>query len=388
MRIAVDATCLWNRRGFGRFAVQLLGALLHSEPRHQYVLLVDREPQPGDLPEGCEVVNARPQRKVTESAVAGDHRTVGDMLRFTRVAGKVGADLFFFPAVYSYFPVPRGSRSVVCFHDTIAESFPELVFPNWANRLAWRAKVRLALWQCTRLMTVSEASRQALVEHFRVPSERIDVITEAADPRFHGSSDPDRVQQALERVGIPPERPYLLYVGGISPHKNLATLLQAMPAVLTRERVTLVMVGDLNADGFLDDAEPLRRQIAADPRLQESCLFTGYVSDDDLVDLYRGAYALVLPSLLEGFGLPAVEAMASGIPVLASNTGSLPEVIGSAGLLFDPRDSESMAKALLQLLGDAQLRDRLSVLAREQAGKFSWQRGAELALESFARAVA
>jgi glycosyltransferase involved in cell wall biosynthesis len=387
VRIGVDATCLWNRRGFGRFAWELLRALLEIDRASEYLLLVDRDPGPGELPEGAEAIRVTPARKVTESAVAGDHRSIRDMLRFTLALRKLPVDLVFFPAVYSYFPLPPGRRSVVCFHDVIAETYPELVFPDRKNRFAWNAKVKLALWQATRLMTVSEASRDGIVEHFGVDPGRVDVITEGADARFGVIDDPAALEGMRARVGIPQDRPYLLFVGGISPHKNLRTLLDAMPAVLRAAPVTLVMVGDLSADGFLDNADALRAQIDADPQLKAHCRFTGYVHDTDLVALYNDAHALVLPSLLEGFGLPALEAMSCGTPVAAANTGSLPEVVGEGGVFFPPKDTAALAAVLIALLTDAEHHARLARNALRQAGRFSWRRGAELALESFRKAV-
>jgi glycosyltransferase involved in cell wall biosynthesis len=148
------------------------------------------------------------------------------------------------------------------------------------------------------------------------------------------------------------------------------------------------MVGDLAADGFLANAGELRAKIDADPALRARAVFTGYVSDDDLVALYNGAVALVLPSLLEGFGLPAVEAMACGTPVLASRVGSLPEVVGDAGLLFDPQSAEEMAAAIRSVVDDPGLRGDLARRASDRARRFTWERAADLAMRSLERACA
>lgn len=386
MRIGIDATCCFNRRGFGRFTLQLLQALVREHPEHEYVLFVDRDPEPGELPSGCEVVNARPARTVAASAVAGDRRSLGDMLAFTRAVRRIGCDVFFFPAVYSYFLLPPRMPAVVCFHDTIAEDFPELIFPGATSRWAWGLKVRAALWQATRIMTISAASRTSIMRHFGVEPDRIDVVTEGPSPGFQVIADRERVRATLRSLGLL-DRPYLLFVGGISPHKNLSTLLDAMPLVLLENRVRLVMVGDLAADGFLANADELRARIESDERLRSSCVFTGFVSDGQLVDLYNGASALVFPSLGEGFGLPAVEAMASGVPVLASRAGSLPEVVGDAGLFYDPRDAGAMAREINRFLGDSRLRADLGRRALRRAEQFSWERAAELALASLQKAV-
>jgi len=387
MRVAIDATCAWNRRGFGRFTVELLAALARRTEAHQFVLLVDRPPEPGLLPAGWEVVNVAPRRTVTSSAVAGGRRSVADMAAFTRAAWRLRPDVLFYPAVYSFFPVPPRTRAVVCFHDTIAESHPDLIFPDRWSRWSWAAKVRLALWQATRLMTVSEASRRALVERFRLDPKRVDLVTEGPGADFRPQADATARAATLQRLGVSPARPYLLHVGGLSPHKNLARLLAALSLLPAHLDATLVLAGDEKADGFLGEAERLRAMVAADPRLQGRCLFTGYVSDADLVSLYTGASALVFPSLAEGFGLPAIEAMACGVPVLASRSGSLPEVVGPAGLYFDAQDPADMAAQMARLLAAPDLRRDLAARASEQARLFSWDRAAELAMASLQRAA-
>ena len=388
MRIGIDATCCWNRRGFGRFAQGLIRALVAGSQDHDWVLLVDREPIDGLLPPGCEVVNARPERPVTESAVAGGRRSIRDLLRCRRVVKRLGTRVFFFPAVYSYFPVPRGPRAVVCVHDTIAEAYPALVFPDRRSRLAWAAKTRLALLQARRVMTVSEASKRDIVRILKVAPDRIDLVTEGPDDQFRRRPDPQAAARAARRrAGVPPGAPYLLAVGGISPHKNLGVLLDALPTVVARHDVHLVLAGDLSADGFLANGDVLQRRVRDDPLLAPRVHWTGFVSEDELVDLYNGALALALPSLLEGFGLPAVEAMACGCPVLASAVGSLPEVVGDAGILFPPHAPDQIASAVLRLLEDPGLRADLALRAEKRSHQFTWARAGELALASLERAA-
>ena len=369
IRVGIDATTWYNERGFGRFTRELVKALAKRSSDFSYTLLLDRE---ADREFPVEVLSSPTKRTVTEAAVGEGHRSIEDMLRLSRAVVKAKFDLFFFPAVYSYFPLLARTPCVVCFHDTIAERHPELTFPTRKNALFWNLKSRLAKLQATRVMTVSEASAWDLSLVLGVPRERIDVVTEAADPIF----------RPIERA----REPLLVYVGGLNPHKNLIGLLRAMPAVLAkRPDVELAIVGDTSKRGFYDNVDDLMRMVKSDPLLEKRVRFTGYLSDEELVVLLNGAAALVLPSLLEGFGLPAVEAMACGTPVLASRRGSLPEVIGDAGRFFDPLSSDDIARAILGFIDDPALQVELQMKARARAAGFTWDRAAELAELSFER---
>ncbi len=386
--VGVDATCWWNERGFGRFTREMVRALARRDAGFRYVLFTDREGGDGGLPDGVAIQCVQTRRAVTESAVGSGSRSPADMWALGRAVARVPWDLLFFPAVYSYYPVPRRAPCVVAFHDTIPERFPELVFPTRRNRWLWRAKVTLARRQATRIMTVSEASARDLVEVLGVDRARIDVVSEAADPRFHRLPDRAAVDEVRARYGLGEPLRYAVYVGGLNPHKNLMGLLRAARSLVARfDDFRLAIVGDTSGRGFHDNVAELRDFVARHPELDKRAVFTGYVSDEALVALYNGATAFVLPSLWEGFGLPALEAMACGVPVLASDRGSLPEVVGQAGLLFDPREPEAIAAAIARVLEDDALRERLAAAALDRAERFTWDRGAALAEACFRRAL-
>lgn len=385
--VGVDATCWWNERGFGRFTRELVTALVRRKTGFRYVLFTDREPA-GELPEGALVQPVVTRRTVTDASVGSGARSPLDLWTLGRGVARAAWDLLFFPAVYSYFPVPRRGPCVVAFHDTIPERYPELVFPTRANRWLWRAKVALARRQARRVMTVSQASARDLVDVLGFPADRIDVVSEAADPRFRRLDDPERVAAARRRYRIGDRQRYLVYVGGLNPHKNLLGLLRAAPGLFeSSPDLALVIVGDTSGRGFHDNVAELRAFAHENPLLEERVLFTGYVPDEDLVALYNGATAFVLPSLWEGFGLPALEAMACGLPVVASDRGSLPEVVGDAGRLFDPLSPDSIARAIAPLLRDEALHRRLAEASRARAARYTWDRGAELAEACFRRAL-
>jgi glycosyltransferase involved in cell wall biosynthesis len=365
MRIGIDASAWYNGRGFGRFTRELVTALVGLETRHAFVLLFDR-----DLPDGlnAESVVVRQGKLVTEAAVAGGSRSARDLLRFTAAAHRARLDVLFYPAVYSWFPCPPRLPNLVTFHDAIAERFPGLVFPQARARAMWSLKVKLASLQATRFLTVSHAAKQEIVAQLGLDPSLIDVATEGPKAVFKplpgGAVAAGARAEICAHYGMPPQARYFAYVGGFAPHKNVIALVQAFAALKASygDDIQLLLVGDLASHGFHSNIDDIRRSIA-------------------------GSIALVLPSFSEGFGLPAVEAMASGTPVLASREGSLPEVVGDAGLLFDPRAIGEITACMRRLLDEGDLARDLAEKAIRRAREFSWTRGAHLALAAIERCL-
>jgi glycosyltransferase involved in cell wall biosynthesis len=381
MRIGIDGACLANRRGFGRFARQVVEALANANSAHDFVVFVDRPSLDGvSLPGSMETVVVDVREAPTRAASATGRRRVGDMLAMGRAVAKARLDLIYFPASYSFFPVWNAGKVVVTMHDTLALAHPEWVFPNWRGQLAWRAKEQAAALWADRIVTVSEAARRDLVAWFRLPEGRVKVVSEGPDAVFTAEESAGNSDAVLRSHGVEPGSRYLLYVGGLSPHKNLLRLIEAF-ARANASDVKLILVGDIG-DVFHTHVPALREAVARFD-LGHRVHFTGFVADADLAHLYRRAYALVQPSLMEGFGLPPVEAMACGIPVLSSTAGSLPEVVGDAGIFFDPTDLGAMTGAISSLFEDQPRRDHLARLALEQARRFTWESAARSLLECF-----
>jgi glycosyltransferase involved in cell wall biosynthesis len=383
MRIGIDGSCLANRRGFGRFARETLSALARTTDGHDYVVFVDRPSEATareHVPSGFDRVAVDVGEAPSRAASATGRRRVRDMLAMGRAVARAKVDLIYFPASYSFFPVWNVGRVVVTMHDTLAMAHPELVFPTWQGRVSWAIKEHAAVRWADRIMTVSEAARRDLLAWFRLPAGRVGVMTEGPDAVFGPRPRGPESDAALARHGVEPDARFLLYVGGLSPHKNLPRLIEAFARV-DDPWLKLVLVGDLG-DVFHTHV-PLLRETVARLGLGDRVHFPGFVPDDDLVYLYNRAYALTQPSLMEGFGLPPVEAMACGTPVLYSRAGSLPEVVGDAGLDFDPTDVAAMAEALGRLLGDPALRDRLGRRALARARRFNWDASARSLLACF-----
>lgn len=380
MRVGIDVTCWCNRRGFGRFTRELITALVNVAPGDEYVLFADRQTaESAELPESCPVVTGDTSAAAVEAASADGRRSFGDVLAMRRVVKREKLDVMFFPAVYSYFPVAAGVPCIVTFHDTIAETLPNLVFRTLRSRLFWQLKSRLAVRRADMLVTVSEASKKGLVSHFDLSADRVAVITEAPASRFTKAIGSGKIDiDALRRHGLEPDERYILYVGGISPHKNIETLVKAFAAVRREgglDDVRLIIVGDLVRDSFHTCYGELRTLIER-LDLSDAVLFPGFVPDEDLVHLYAACQAFVLPSFLEGFGLPVVEAMACGAAVVASNVGSLPEIVDRAGELFDPHEVAALADCLKRVLSDSAYRRELQTRSRQRAADFSWEKAA------------
>jgi glycosyltransferase involved in cell wall biosynthesis len=394
MRIGIDASCWLNRRGFGRYARELVRALLRVDREHEYVLFLDADTarRSEALPPEDRAARVVVPTSIAaaQAASADGRRSAGDLWRMRRAVAAWGnrLDVFHFPAVYTYFPVRTPARVVVTKHDMTDRRCPELLFPTWRSRFFWEAKVRLAMRRADLVFTVSESSRRDILAAFRMAPDRVRVVADAVDAGFAPVADGAERRAVLARYGLAAGRRFVLYVGGISPHKNIETLLSAYqlwredPASAGAD-VQLVLVGDFAADVFYSSYPSIQRLIR-DARIEDDVRFTGYVPDADLVHLYSAADALVLPSFSEGFGLPALEAMACGAPTVVADAGALPEVVGDAGILFDPRSAEALAAALGPVLADARLRADLASRGRARATAFTWEASARAALAGFA----
>jgi glycosyltransferase involved in cell wall biosynthesis len=231
--------------------------------------------------------------------------------------------------------------------------------------------------RAARIIAISEAAKDDISATLGLDPAKFDVAPLGIRPP-EARAAPDR-DEAARRLGLGPE-PVVLCVAAKRAHKNLHGLISAL-ALVPRPRPQLVLPGSPN------DYERSLRELAQQKGVEDSVRFPGWVSADDLEDLYGIATCFVLPTFLEGFGLPVLEAMARGVPVACSDIPVLAEVVADAALLFDPRDDAAIAAAISRLLSDGQLRDRLRGAGREQAAQFTWERTARLTLDSYHRAV-
>jgi glycosyltransferase involved in cell wall biosynthesis len=377
MRVGVDATSWVNRRGFGRFARNAVGRLVESDPETTYVFYIDEQSATdAQLPPRIEQRRVRLGAAPSEAAAAGSSRSLRDLARLSLAVRRDRLDAFLFPSVYTYFPVV-GTPTVIGLHDAIVEELPELTVPSRRERLAAGLKHRVAVRRATRLFTVSEASRSAIASRFGIAPDRLRLVPEAPDPVFSPRSGAP-LAAGLAEVGLAPGDPFYLFAGGISPHKNVEALIDAF--ALSRSRAgsgfpVLVLVGDLESEAYLSSARSVRERIERH-ELGAAVLLPGFVTDEALACLYSAATAVVIPSLAEGFGLPAVEAAACGAPVALSDLPPHRETLGEAALFFPPRDVEELAAILERLATDEELRQQVGAQARQAVAGLTWDAAA------------
>ncbi len=284
-----------------------------------------------------------------------------DQITLPRRLAKDQVSVFLSP--YYKGPLFSPCPTVITVHDLLFINYPGSRRPWFDMRMTTLAK--LYAGQATAIITDSEHSKRAILTLLRVPAQKVRVIPIAPDPAFRSVT---ATEAALRKYGL--VNPYLLYVGNFKPHKNLPRLLHSYAALEPSLRASTPLV----LAGRDEEHRPTLLRLAGTLGIAEQVKFPGMIHDDDLPALYSSAAALVLPSLVEGFGLPALEAMRCGTPVVASNGAAIPEVVGEAGILFDPEDVPSMARAMTQVLTDAQLRERLRQQGLARAAAFTPER--------------
>jgi glycosyltransferase involved in cell wall biosynthesis len=347
MRVGIDAMGWTNRRGYGRFARNAIGRLVELDHETTYALYVDEQTAAtAALPEAAEVRVVRLRQIPVNAASAQSSRPLSDLLRLTATVRKEQLDAFVFPSLQTYFPVVR-VPTVVGLHDVIADELPQLTFDSRRARTFWNAKQAVAVRRAARLFTVSETSRRAVASRLGLAPEQLALVPEAPDPVFTKRS-PAEIAEARASTGLFADEPYFLFAGGISPHKDVETLVDAFARV---HRGKLVIVGDLESETYVSAASSVRDRIASNG-LGEHVLLPGYVDDDTLAALYSGASAVVIPSLAEGFGLPAVEAAACGAPVVLSDLPAHRETLNGAALYFTAGDTDALARRLHEVLSE------------------------------------
>ena len=368
LRIAIDARKLHDY-GIGTYVRNLVRQYARAGGPDTYVLLC----RPAD----AEFVRSLGPRFEALITRAGNY-SISEQMSVPRALWSARVDLFHAPhyVVSPFTPCPV----VVTIHDCIHLRFPQYL-PNRGAHLYARAFMALAARRARRVLTVSQASKDDILHYLGLPASKVEVIYNALDERLASAPTDDDIARVRGRFLL--TSPYVLYTGNIKPHKNVDRLIEAF-AILRRRGsgdLKLLIIGDEISK------YPNLRRLVHRFQLHQHVRFLGFVPDATLAVLYRLTSVFVFPSLYEGFGLPPLEAMASGVPVVTSNVSSLPEVVGDAALLIDPMDAGAIADAMGRVLSDADLRAELIRRGHERVKTFSWERSAARTREVYAEVL-
>ena len=354
MRIGINGRFLAAKRtGVQRAAYNLIRALVDMDQKNHYILFTteDQVSNPDWQKPHVTVVPSR----IREGESLRNH--FWEQFTLPRLARKHAIDILHSPANLA--PLFYRGKSVVHIHDLCF-----LVNPQWFSfsfRTLYNFVIPRLARRAAKVITNSNNSRNDLLQFCNLSADRVSQVYWAVDDLFLQTSDTTPSDRKMDD--------YILYVGSLEPRKNISTLLEAYEILRKQNpsiKSKLVLIGG---------ESPLFAEVQLKVKhFKEDVLFQGFVNDHTLQDFYRHARLFVYPSLYEGFGLPPLEAMASGVPVVTTLTSSIPEVVGDAALMVSPYDAQELASTMDLILGDADLRQRLVQAGREQVRKFNWQR--------------
>lgn len=363
MRIAVNTRLFLKDRleGIGWFAHETLSRLVSDHPEHEFIFFFDRPFHPDFVwAPNVRPVVLRPQARHPFLYYIWAEWSVPRALK------KYKADVYFSPeglgTLRSKVPV------CVTVHDLAYKHYP--AFMDRLHRWHYAKYLPLYAHKAKQVVAVSEFTKQDIVETYGVPAEKITVIYNGAHENYRPLPYDERQEVKAQYTD---GEEYFLFTGALHPRKNIIHLLKAFVKFKRRQksRFKLVIVGRM-AWQFKDIVEAKEHM-----PYKEDVIWTGYLDVAELAKITASAYALVYPSLFEGFGIPIVEAMACGVPAIVSNTSSMPEVAGDAALLVNPASPDDIAEKMMSIYKDERLRKKLSEAALVQSEQFSWQRSAE-----------
>lgn len=367
MRIGIDARFYGPvGKGLGRYTQKLIKNIEKIDRENQYVVFLRKENWNHYVPE------ARNFKKVLAPF---QWYTVREQLGMSRVIRQEKVDLMHFP--HFNIPVLYQGKFMVTIHDLILLRFPTKKATTLGplkyaiKELGYQYVIRRAVRRAEKIIAVSEFTRQDIINYFKINPGKVVTIYEGVDlVKFDTSAEEEIRADILGAYGI--TKPYILYVGNVYPHKNIETLLEVMKQIVESSDVRLrsiKLVIVCKPDYFL---ERIRKQ-AAKFDILDRVIFAGYVPDKELRVIYKNSELYVFPSFYEGFGLPPLEAMAQNIPVISSNTSSMPEILKDAALYFDPRNTEEIIVSIQKVLSDQDLKQRLVMKGNELVKNYNWE---------------
>jgi glycosyltransferase involved in cell wall biosynthesis len=373
MRIAVNAIFLQKDylEGYGRFVKEIFSRIVRNHPEHEFIFLFDRPYDPAFV-FGTNVTPLVIKPAARHPLLFKYWYDVKAPLAL----GRYKPDIWVQP--YGFCSLTTAIPQLLVLHDLSFLHYPGFI--SWHQRWYYKAYTGKFLRKAARVTTVSEYSKQDIIKHYKVSPEKIGVVYSAAGEQFKPVSWQEK-QQVKEQYTAGTE--YFLCTGGIHPRKNLMNLLRAFSLFKKwqHSNMKLVVAGRL-AWQYDEIVEKIKTY-----KYREDVILTGYLPDDELAKLTAAAYAAVYPSFFEGFGVPIVEALQCGVPVITSNTSSMPETGGEAALYADPGDPDAIAKHMLGLYRDETYRSRLIDAGLAEVTRFNWDTVAERMWENMMSVV-
>ncbi len=369
MKIGINALFFQSRAtGSAQYMIHLIDALAHIDQQNEYILLGPKPVQQTGQHSFPYQVHPVPGFAARNENI---EKVIWEQLTAPHAARNAEVDLFHIP----YFAPPLFPRipTIVTIHDVIPLRLP--AYQLGSKVKAYMSLVSRAAHRATMIITVSQHAKQDMIDALKIPPERIRVIYEAAGDQYHPITDPETLAAARARYGI--GKRYIFYLGGLDQRKNVSQLIHAFAPLYAQigdPDLQLVISG--NSDKQQGPLFPDPRPIAADLGMSEQIIYR-FIEDEDKPAIYSGASLFVFPSLYEGFGLPPLEAMGCGAPVVCSNRTSLPEVVGDAAISIDPQDTQALVEAMRQILTDNTLQANLRAQSVHQAAQFSWSKTAQ-----------
>ncbi|MCJ7793290.1 MAG: glycosyltransferase family 4 protein [Candidatus Marinimicrobia bacterium] len=372
MRIVIDARMYGlEHAGIGRYVLNLVKELEKQDKKNDYYLLLRKK-----YFQELNFKNKRFKKVLADIP----HYSIKEQFFLPGIISKIKPDLVHFP----HFNVPLFYRGkyIVTIHDLIKhqskgkETTTRLPFLYWPKYVLYRLIIFLAIKRARRIITPSQYWQKELSRRYSVKPEKITVTYEGADEFLKQKTKRDS-QIVLREYNI--TKPFVIYTGNLYPHKNVLRLVKAIAQINQKNKKPLALVIACSRDIFLERFEKEIEKVKGDIQVT----LAGFVPTEELTALYQEAEAFVTPSFLEGFGLPGLEAMASGTPVLSSNASCLPEIYGEAALYFDPLKTKEMVKRIEEVVGHPRKRQALIKKGKEQVKKYSWEKMAREMLKVY-----
>lgn len=361
MKIAIDCHTLEikNWAGKEQYLMSVLKALSEESEKHEYILYFRKKVfSDGRFSANWRICNINVPTPFWQIAVIID-------MFFKKIDVVLCPCTYLLPALNYLVP------SVVVVHD-LTTFLPGISKTHTIiTKLRERLVLKLAIKRSEKVIAVSESTKKDLIDFFKIKPEKIEVVLEAAHSQYRLIGDKEKIKEVLFKYKLPQD--FILFVGTLEPRKNLVKLIEAYKKIIDAglNNYKLALVGK---KGWY--YEEIFKKVK-DLELEKDVIFLGYVPDEDVPYLYNTAVCFIYPSLYEGFGLPVLEAMTCGCPVITSNNSSLPEVAGEAGILINEQSAEDMSEALKKVLSDSILREKMREDGLKQAEKFSWGRAAQ-----------